>query len=266
MAESTTSTKPGEELITWSLDNATLAFTSLTVTNEGTAFNFSSCKGGRDNKCSFLSNSTVLGELYQLNFLESGVLRFYLSTPSEDWRVNQTYAWKLSQSWVAERQGAGYFFWNVENHINSGMIIPPGYSAFSCDLVELSYFPATKRKALELAKATLIATDFLIGFGQGKVYNPCGIGNCRSINGAVTCGNAIYWQYSVVGIIAFSCMFCWIWDLLRSRHASLWRRTYSEILPHEEGIEMKRDGRWVRQVESADWDDDELSTSNSEVV
>lgn len=29
---------------------------------------------------------------------------------------------------------------------------------------------------------------------------------------------------------------------------------------------MKRDGRWVRQVESADWDDDELSTSNSEVV
>jgi hypothetical protein len=253
----TSSVHPGDVLNTWTLDNATLSFSSLSLTNEATSFNFSSCRL-KENKCSFLSNSTAIGNLFQLKYQDSQLLRFYLSPPSTDWRSNQTYAWKISQSWITQSSHAGYFFWNIENYINSEMIIPVGFSAFSCDSVELSYFPSTVVKRTQ--KASLIATDFWIGFAGGKVYHPCGIGKCRAINGNVTCGHAIYWQYAVVAIVAVCCMLCWVLDILRSRHASLGQTNYSQILPddgEDHGIEMHKGRRNFQQVINASWDDED---------
>jgi hypothetical protein len=259
--------KPGEDLIAWSVDNATLAFEFLSIQNDAIEFNFTTCQDARDNICSFESNSTAIGVLYELQFQDSQLLRFFLSPPSEDWRANQTYAWKLSQSWIT-RPSQGFFFWNVENNIDSDMIIPPGYSSFTCDYVELSYYPSTsKRKPFELPKTILKATNFFIGFEEGKIYNPCGIGECRSIDGTVTCGDSIYWQYLVVGIIAFSCMFCWILDLLlRSR--ALERVNYSRILPQdgEEGIELNLNRRRFREVMSSHVHEEEIGVNNRAIV
>lgn len=252
----TSSGSAGEVLNTWSLENTTLAFSSLSLTNEATSFNFSSCRL-KENKCSFHSNSTAQGELFEIRYHDSQLLRFYLSPPSIDWRSNQTYAWKLSQSWITQSSRAGYFFWNVENYINSEMIIPVGFSAFSCDSVELSYFPSSIKRS---QKASLIATDFWIGFAEGEVYYPCGIGKCKAINGNVTCGHAIYWQYTVVAVIAVSCMLCWLLDIQRSRYVNLGQTNYSQILPddgEDHGIEMHIDRRTFQQVSNASWDDED---------
>jgi hypothetical protein len=257
--------KPGEDLIAWSVDNATLAFEFLSIQNDAIEFNFTTCQNARDNPCSFESNSTPIGVLYELQFQDSQLLRFYLAPPSEDWRANQTYAWKLSQSWIT-RPSQGFFFWNVENNIDSDMIIPPGYSSFTCDYVELSYYPTTvKRMPFESPKTTLKATHFFIGFEEGKIYNPCGIGECRAIDGTVTCGNSIYWQYSVVGLIGFSCILCWILDLLL-RARTLERLNYSRILPYEEGIELNLNRRRFHEVMSSHVHEEEDGINNRAIV
>lgn len=164
---------------------------------------------------------TGLGPRFSLEFGNSDYfnrqVQFYWVEPEHDWRQNQTYRYKMTNSWISGKKPNEWYYWNINAFIDSDIKIPVGYTGFTCDYVELPYWNGGRKQVLPESDGKVQMYDFSIGFllhSGGKVYNPCqqSGGRCRAINGQVTCGNAVYWKYGTSALFALAILFCCLVD------------------------------------------------------
>jgi hypothetical protein len=160
-------------------------------------------------------NSTTIGELISFSYQDETQLRearLYYITPELDWRSNQTYQWKLTQSWISD-EFYGWIFWNVNGFVDSDLRATD--HLFQCEHVEFSYWHNAPRSQFAESEGRLVMTNVEMGaflpdnFSESSFtrYNPChGKGPCRAIDGHVTCGERNYWRYAAIAassVIAF---------------------------------------------------------------
>ena len=97
------------------------------------------------------------------------IVRLVLISPNQDWRRNQTYAWKLDNAWMSDNTSSSSFswlHWNVESFIDSGIQVPQNNSIFFCDLIELHFSPIGGSGGYhhkDLPKTKISIRDFKIG-------------------------------------------------------------------------------------------------------
>jgi len=184
---------------------------------------------------------TGLGPRFSLEFGSDYVdrqVQFYWVAPEHDWRQNQTYHYKMTNSWITGKEPNTWYYWNINAFIDSEIQIPIGYNGFTCDYVELPYWNGGRKQVLPESDAKVQIYDFSIGFlfhNSHRVYNPCekSGGRCRAINGQVTCGNAVYWQYGIFAFLALTFLLCCVVDQC-FRRIGRDRDTYSRIARDEE--------------------------------
>jgi hypothetical protein len=161
-----------------------------------------------------------LGSRLELSFLPNQAIRFYWIDPQHDWRALQSnhsssFRYKLSMSWI--QQPNGWYYWNPNAYLDSDIVVPHGYNGFTCHYAEFPYWMAHADKQV-LAAAKVALKDFKIGFSEERphLYNPCRSGAvCRVLDGRVTCGNALYWYYGIVGVLALVCALACLYSQIR---------------------------------------------------
>jgi hypothetical protein len=181
-----------------------------------------------------------IGPRFSLIFNGNNSAKFYWIEPDHDWRLNQTYRYKLTNSWINDdNDKSNWYFWNINAFVDSEIQIPRGYNGFSCDYVEFSYWKErTHNQVLQESDAKIQFYDFKIGFldyTSQHVYRPCRKigGRCRAIDGIVTCGSALYWKYGVFGFFGFVFLFCCLFCQY-SRSYGADRDMYSRVAPQED--------------------------------
>ena len=183
---------------------------------------------------------TGLGPRFTLEFEGNNSAKFYWIATDRDWRQNQTYRYKLTNSWVNDNDDKNdWYFWNINAYIDSEIQIPRGYDGFSCDYVEFSYWKErSHNQVLQESDAKIKFYDFSIGFldyTSRHVYKPCHKhgGRCRAIDGHVTCGSAQYWLYGLVGLLGLTFLFCCL--LCQCNRGDVGERDkYSRVAPEED--------------------------------
>jgi hypothetical protein len=183
---------------------------------------------------------TGLGPKFTLDFEGNNSVKFFWITTDRDWRQNQTYRYKLTNSWINDNDDkSDWFFWNINAYIDSEILIPRGYDGFSCDYVEFSYWKErTHNQVLQESDAKIQFYDFTIGFldyPSRHVYRPCHKhgGRCRAIDGKVTCGSAQYWLYGLVGILGLTSLVCCV--LCQCFRGDVGERDkYSRVAPQDD--------------------------------
>jgi hypothetical protein len=138
-------------------------------------------------------------------------IRLYLTSPEHDWRRNVTYSWQLSMAWMHTASDysdneTGWYYWNVENNINSqikGFSSTPLFSAESVTIHFKPYYRAPRsQKPLSTAalQGTLVMKHVQLGaqltenITDLKVFRPCQAAVCEIVDGLVTVesmGNAV---------------------------------------------------------------------------
>jgi hypothetical protein len=155
-------------------------------------------------------NSTVIGDLISFSYQDESFqlreVRLYFIPPELDWRVNQTFQWKLTQSWIYDTF-YDWIFWNVNGFVNSNLRARDD-RLFQCEHVEFTYWHNAPRGYSAESEGRLVMKNvemgaFLsLGFNESSVtrYNPCGKEPCRAVDGLVTCGTQNYWRHGAIGI------------------------------------------------------------------
>jgi hypothetical protein len=144
-------------------------------------------------------------------------VRLYLTPPERDWRKNVTYRWELSSAWMSvpgTQNAAGnetdWWYWNIENNINSQIKVWSPKALFSCESITLHFseinpMPWKKKKKKNGAikggdeasssVAKIVMKNVLLGAhmdaktaGGGAVgrYRPCQSNVCDMVDGVVT--------------------------------------------------------------------------------
>ena len=218
----------------WATSNAYISASQVEVT------------GSRGDPVALNYTETGLGPRFSLSFADANEVQFYWISPDNDWRQNQTYRYKMTNSWInGNEKKSDWYFWNINSFIDSEIQIPRGYDGFACDYVELSYWKErTHNQVLQESDAKIQFYDFSIGFlvhNSRHVYNPCqkSGGRCRAIDGSVTCGNAVYWQYGIFVIFALVVLFGCVADQCLRFYGE--RDFYRRIAPQEEDEEHPED-------------------------
>lgn len=75
------------------------------------------------------------------------VVRLIFITPEQDWRRNQTYAWKLDSAWMSSMtipsdpsEPRPWLHWNVQSYINSAIQVPASNLILDFEELELLHF------------------------------------------------------------------------------------------------------------------------------
>jgi hypothetical protein len=208
---------------------------------------------------------TGLGPRLTLVFPNDNEARFYWIAPDRDWRQNQTYRYKLTNSWINNIDDKKeWYFWNINAFLDSDIRIPRGYDGFACDYVELSYWKERNRnQVLQESDAKIQFYDFSIGFldyGSRHVYKPCQKigGRCRAIDGKVTCGSALYWQYGLFGLLGLALLFCCVLcQCFRAYGGGEKRDMYSRVAPQDDDH---------GEDDEYDYDDDDDENMEDEIL
>ena len=187
-------------------------------------------------------NSTNIGDLISFTYQDETQLRevrLYYIPPERDWRSNQTYQWKLTQSWISDNF-YGYIFWNVNGYVDSDLRATD--HLFQCEHVEFSYWHNAPRGQFARSEGRLVMKNVEMGaflqdnFNESSFTrgNPChGKGACRAIDGNVTCMERNYWRY---GAIAVSSAVAFLFVVIASRASRT--RQYRRVVVED----MEQDG------------------------
>jgi hypothetical protein len=221
----------------WSNDNAYLSASRVDVT------------GNWGDPVALNYTDTGLGPRFALEFAPGGddhhqerQIQFYWVAPEHDWRQNQTYRNKMTNSWISGREEKEWYYWNINAFIDSDIKIPLGFNGFTCDYVEFPYWSGGRKQVLPESDAKVQMYDFSVGFlfhDSRRVYNPSqkSGGRCRAINGEVTCGNGVYWKYGSLAVFALGFLFCCVVDQCVRRIGGA--REYQQIARDEEEEHME---------------------------
>jgi hypothetical protein len=137
------------------------------------------------------------GDAIVLKQGETKEIRLYLTTPEQDWRCNLTYSWQLSMARMhaaAEYNDneTGWYYWNVENNVNSQI---KGFSSsplFSAESVTLHFKAFSRAPRSQPLQGTLIMKHVKLGAQLNEnitdlqVFRPCQSPFCEIVDGVAT--------------------------------------------------------------------------------
>jgi hypothetical protein len=137
------------------------------------------------------------GDVIVLKQGETKEIRLYMTTPELDWRRNVTYSWQLSMAWMHAAADyndneTGWYYWNVENNVNSQI---KGFSStplFSAESVTLHFKPFSRARRSQPLQGTLVLKHVKLGaqlnesIADLRVFRPCQSAVCDIVDGVVT--------------------------------------------------------------------------------
>jgi hypothetical protein len=172
---------------------------------------------------------------------DTKVVRLILNTPTQDWRRNQTYAWKVDSAWMSDDEQFTWTHWNVERFVDSQVQVPTNQSIFTTDRLEFHFRPigAVGHYFEVIPNSKLVLEHVRLGAhlddkSQTEIYRPCPTVSCSVVDGQVVVGGAIgtykskseLWSICSAAAIIFMLM---AWWCRRKR-----RELYERILPEED--------------------------------
>jgi hypothetical protein len=172
----------------------------------------------------------------------SRVVRLILNTPNQDWRKNQTYAWKVDSASMSDEQFT-WTHWNVERFVNSKVSVPTNQSIFTTDRLEFHFRPIGAASFFDpvIANSKVVLQNVQLGahFLEGsktEIYKPCP-GSCSVVDGHVVGAVGTYiskselWQLAPICSAAAVIFMLLAWWCRRRRH-----ELYKRIVPAEEDL------------------------------
>jgi hypothetical protein len=170
---------------------------------------------------------------------DSRYVRLILNTPIQDWRRNQTYAWKVDSASMSDEQFT-FTHWNAERFVDSQVQVPTHQSIFTTAHLEFHFRPigAVSRFDQVVTNSRVVLQHVQLGAhldgSQTEIYNPCP-GSCSVVDGQVAGAFGTYtskdemWQLAPICSAAAAIFLLLAW-WCRCRRQEL----YERIVPEED--------------------------------
>ena len=169
----------------------------------------------------------------------SRIVRLILNTPSQDWRRNQTYAWKVDSASMSDEQFTWTHF-NVERFVDSKVQVPTNHSIFTTERLEFHFHPigAVGWHNPVVTNSKVVLQNVQLGAhldgSKTEIYKPCP-GSCSVVDGRVVGAMGTYTSTSELWQLATICSATAVIFMLlawwcRRRRQDLYQR----IVPEED--------------------------------